>query len=773
VTGLIAAVLAGFALAAVAPLIARVRWSGWLLALLPAGLTLYFASLIPRVTAGELVSESIAWVPSLGLEASFAVDGLGLMFALLICGIGALILIYGGGYLKGDRQLGRFYAVMLLFMASMLGIVVADNLLLVYVFWAGTSFTSYILIGYYHEKKAARGSAQQALMVTVGGELAMLSGFVLLGLVGGTFQISALLGQGDAVRADPLYLPILLLILAGALTKSAQFPFHFWLPNAMTAPAPVSAYLHSATMVKAGVFLLARLLPVLGGTDAWLFILVGAGSITLLLGAVLALRALEVKRVLAYSTVAALGMITLLLGIGDELAVTAALVFLFGHAMYKGALFLFAGIADHEAGITETRLLGGLRRTMPLAALAALFAGLSMAGLLPFFGFIGKELVFEAIFHLGGPIAAVLLVVAVLANALLVVVAIRVGMRPFIVRHDSPSRAGHEAPLSLLAGPLLLAALGISTGLVPGLLATPLISSAVAAVTQTPTAIELYLWHGINVVLAFSMLTLAVGVVIYWRRAGARRWTRWLETGARLGPEAGYGSAMDLMQRGALGLTRRLQNGYLRHYVLVTVTTPIVLVAAVVVYAVSRGGGITLGVGQPEIRPTEVALGVLILVAALVAVRSRSRLGAVAALGVAGYGVALVFLTFGAPDLAMTQVLIETLTVIVFVLVLYHLPRISELGNTGRLRDAVVSLAFGGLMTLLIMATLMPEGRETISAYFLDQSLPAAHGRNVVNVILVDFRALDTLGEIAVLALAGLGVLVLLRIHAEHRAARR
>jgi multicomponent Na+:H+ antiporter subunit A len=769
VTGLILAVLAGFALAAVSPWLMRVRGAGWLFALLPAALTIYFASMIPRVVDGELITERLDWVPSLGLEAAFALDGLGLLFALLISGIGTLVMIYAGGYLKGDPQLGRFYTVMLVFMASMLGIVVADNLLLIYVFWAGTSFSSYILIGYHHDRAKARGSAQQALMVTVGGELAMLGGFVLLGLVGGTFSVSELLGRGDVVRADPLYVPILLLILAGALTKSAQFPFHFWLPNAMAAPAPVSAYLHSATMVKAGVFLLARLLPVLGGTDAWLFILVGAGSVTLLLGAVLALRATEVKRVLAYSTVAALGMITLLLGIGDTEAVTAAIVFLFGHALYKGALFLFAGIADHEAGITQPSRLGGLRRTMPLAALAALFAGLSMAGLLPFFGFIGKELVFESILHLGGPISVGLLIVAILANALLVVVAIRIGIRPFIVRRETAPASGHEAPLALLAGPLLLAGLGISTGLLPGVLATPLVSSAVAAVTREPTAVYLVLWHGVNLVLAFSLLTLALGVALFYWRAAARRLTGWLESGARFGPEAGYALAMDGMQRGALRLTRLLQNGYLRTYVLVTVTTAIVLVGA----ALIRAGGLELGRGQPELRPTEVALGVLILVAAFVAVRSRSRLGAVAALGVAGYGVAIVFLTFGAPDLAMTQVLIETLTVIVFVLVLYHLPQISELGSAGRLRDAVVAVAFGGVMTLLVLATLVPEGRPTISAYFLEQSLPEAHGRNVVNVILVDFRALDTLGEIAVLALAGLGVLVLLRIHAERRAARR
>jgi multicomponent Na+:H+ antiporter subunit A len=769
VTGLAAGVLAAFALAAIAPLATRTRYAGWILALLPAGLTVYFASLAPRVLAGERVSEVLDWVPSLGLAASFALDGLGLLFALLICGIGALVLIYAGGYLRGHPQLGRFYAVIVLFMASMLGIVLADNLLLLYVFWGLTSISSYLLIGFDHARASARGSALQALLVTVGGELALLGGFVLLGLTGGTFEISALLAEGDAVRAHPLYLPILGLVLVGALTKSAQFPFHFWLPNAMAAPAPVSAYLHSATMVKAGIFLLARLTPVLAGTEAWTLTLVSAGGLTMLIGAFLSYHATEAKRVLAYSTVSALGLMTLLLGLGTEHSVTAAIVFLLGHAFYKGTLFLFAGAADHEAGATQTAQLAGLRRTMPISSLAALLAGLSMAGLLPFFGFVGKELVFESIYELPGVAGIALLVAAVLANALLVAVAVRVGVRPAVVPRDAPRQRGHEGPPSLWLGPLLLAALGITTGVAPGLLAGPLVSSAVAATTQQPAAVELALWHGLTLILLFSTVTLAVGAGAYVWRGRLRRVTAPLDIGPRWGPEAGYASGVDVLERTALFQTRLLQNGYLRHYVLVTLTTAIVLVAV----ALLRADGLAFGVGRLELRPTEVGLAVLISVAALVAVRSTSRLGTVAALGVAGYGVALVFLTFGAPDLAMTQVLIETLTVIVFVLVLYHLPGFASERPHGRARDAVTSIAFGGVMSLLVLATLTADVRETISRFFVEQSLPAAHGRNVVNVILVDFRALDTMGEIAVLALAGLGVLVLLRIHAERRQARR
>jgi multicomponent Na+:H+ antiporter subunit A len=768
VNGLSLAVLSGFALAGVAPLFARTRHAGWILALLPAGLVVYFLALSPRVIGGERVSELIEWVPSLGLQASFGLDGLGLLFALLICGIGAVVLIYAGGYLAGHPQIGRFYAVMLAFMASMLGIVVSDNLLLLYTFWGLTSVTSYVLISFDHERLAARSSALQALLVTVGGELAMLGGLVLLGFAGGTMEISELIGQGDVIRNDPLYLPILVLILAGALTKSAQFPFQFWLPNAMAAPAPVSAYLHSATMVKAGIFLLARLSPLLAGTEAWTLALVASGGATMLIGAFLAYRANEVKRVLAYSTVGALGLMTMLLGIGTELAVTAAIVFLLGHALYKGTLFLFAGAADHEAGATETGQLTGLRRTMPISATAALLAGLSMAGLLPFFGFIGKELAFDAVFHVPGPAGWLLVTAAILANALLVVVAVRVGLRPFVVPRGRGARQGHEAPVSLWIGPILLAGLGITSGVAPGLLATPLVSSAVASVTQQPTAVELVLWHGFNIILGFSILTLLAGAALYLWRAPIRRATAILDVGTRIGPEAGYRRGLDLLQRGAEFQTRLLQDGYLRHYLLITVTTATLLVGA----ALIRAGGVSVGLGRLDLRPTEVGLAVLILIGALVAVRSTSRLGTVAALGVTGYGVALIFLTFGAPDLAMTQVLIETLTVIVFVLVLYHLPGFAGERSGGRLRDAAVSLAFGALMTAMVLATLTDTGRDSISRFFLDWSLREAYGRNVVNVILVDFRALDTMGEIAVLALAGLGVLVLLRIRAEHRARR-
>jgi multicomponent Na+:H+ antiporter subunit A len=374
--------------------------SGWIAAALPAGLTLYFGSLIGPIAAGQRLVVAYPWVPSLGVILSFQVDGLSLLFALLISGIGTLVMVYSGGYLAGHHQLGRFFAIILAFMAAMLGLVLADNLLLLFAFWELTSLTSYLLIGFEHERPAARAAALQALLVTGAGELAMLAGLILLGQVGGSLELSQLLTRGEAIRADALYPAILLLILAGALTKSAQVPFHFWLPNAMEAPTPVSAYLHSATMVKVGIYLLARLSPVLGGTPSWQLVLTMVGTATMLVGAWLAVRHTDLKRILAYSTLSALGTLVMLLGIGSAYAATAAVAFLFGHALYKGALFLVAGAIDHETGTREVDRLGGLRGAMPITAAAAGLAALSMAGLPPFFGFIGKELSYEAV--LGG-----------------------------------------------------------------------------------------------------------------------------------------------------------------------------------------------------------------------------------------------------------------------------------------------------------------------------------------------------------------------------------
>ncbi|MCX7708131.1 MAG: proton-conducting transporter membrane subunit [Anaerolineae bacterium] len=821
--GIIIAVLSGFALAALAPWVYRLSRgaAGWLLALLPLGLTLYFGTYLFQLGARLAVIVSYPWVPELGINLSFYVDGLSLLFALLISGIGALVVIYAGGYLAGKPQLGRFYAIVLMFMASMLGLVLANNVITLFVFWELTSLASYLLIGLEHERERARAAALQALLVTGGGGLALLAGLVLLAQVGGSLELATLLSNGDAIREHAFYLPILLLILLGAFTKSAQTPFHFWLPNAMEAPTPVSAYLHSATMVKAGVYLLARLSPVLGGTEAWHYLVTAAGMVTMLLGALLALAQTDLKRILAYSTVSTLGALVLLLGLDTTLSVKAAMLFLLVHALYKGALFLVAGAVDHEAGTRDVRQLGGLARAMPITATAAVLAALSMACLPPMLGFIHKELRYEA--KLQAPRAAGLVTAAgVAANVLLVAVAGIVGLRPFFARRRETPKKPHEAPLAMWLGPAVLAGLGLLNGLFPDAIPSALVSAAASATRAQVTEIELALWHGISPVFALSVLTVAAGVAIYaghslllrgdgirpedghpgavedsvpgqapasgpvgrrslepkalsglrWFVRGrvlASRFAGWIIAALRRLGRWGPGAVYELALRGLNGVARAqtalLQSGYLRFYLITIIATTVGLVG----YALARGASLAWPAGPTaEIRFYEALIGLLILAATLLSVLSSSRLTVVAALGAVGYGVALIYTFFGAPDLAMTQFAIETLTVFLFVLVLYRLPRFAYLSSrAARLRDAVIALAAGGLMTALVLAVTSLPMQSRLSPFFAENAVPLARGRNIDNVILVDFRGLDTLGEITVLAVAAIGVYALLKLRLE------
>ena len=711
------------------------------------------------MSGGEAIGLCYPWVPSLGVTLSFYLDGLSLLFALLICGIGALVLIYSSGYLKGHRHLGRFYAFILLFMASMLGTVLADNLLTLFVFWELTSFSSYLLIGFEHGREASRKAALQALLVTGAGGLALLAGFLMLGRIGGSLELSVLLGQGELIRAHLLYLPVLILVLAGAFTKSAQFPFHFWLPSAMEAPTPVSAYLHSATMVKAGVYLLARLSPVLGGTEAWHCLLTVTGGITMLTGAVLAVVQTDLKRILAYSTVSALGTLTLLLGLGTTQAVKAAAVYLLVHALYKGALFLIAGAVDHATGTRNVAELGGLGRAMPIVAAAAALAALSMAGLPPLLGFIAKELVYEA--KLQAPQAAWLIAAAgVLANILAVALAAMVSLGPFFGTKKQTLSEPHEVAPTIWLGPVVLAGLGLLMGLFPALLDRPLIAPLVSAVRAEPTVVELALWHGVNPVLLLSLCTVLAGVAVYAGRPGLYRAAGRCRTLAGWGPASWYDLALAGMLRSAQLQTRILQSGYLRYYLMTVLGAAFLLVFYTLV-AKSGFRGMT---GGAEALFHEWVIAVMILVAALFAVSARSRLASVAALGVVGYGVALVYILFGAPDLAMTQFCVETLSIILFVLVLYRLPRFTTLsGGRARSRDILVALANGGIMTTLVLTATSEPVQSRIGRFFAQNALVQAHGHNVVNVILVDFRGLDTPGEITVLAVASLGVYMLLK----------
>ena len=762
---MVIAVLSGFGASLAAPWLHRLTRgvTGWIIALLPLGLTVYFASFIGSLAAGETFAISYPWVPSLGVSLSFYLDGLSLLFALIISGIGALVIIYAGGYLAGHVLLGRFYAFILMFMASMLGVVLAGNILTLFVFWELTSISSYLLIGFDHEREEARAAALQALLVTGGGGLALLAGLVLLGQVGGSMEIPVLLAQGDAVRGHELYLPILLLVLLGAFTKSAQAPFHFWLPGAMEAPTPVSAYLHSATMVKAGIYLVARLSLVLGGTDAWLYLVAGVGTLTMLVGAYLALNHTNLKRILAYSTVSALGTIMLLLGLGASGAVKAAVVFLLAHALYKGALFMLAGTIYHETGTQDVEELGGLRRLMPVTAAVTGLAALSMAGFGPLLSFIGKELLFEAVVETPR-FWFIFAPAALISSAVMVAVALILFIKPFFGKLIPTPQKPHEAPLSLWLGPALLALLGLAIGLYPVATAVGIVQPAVTAILGQPFDVELALWHGVNLALGLSAIAILLGGIMYWQWIVWRRATSSLERFLSRGPAWGYEASLAGLNRLASAVTGILQSGHLHYYLLIIILTTVGLAGYTLL---SRGGAVHLQV-LPELRFYELGISLLILMAALAAVRSRSRLAAVAALGVVGYGVALIFIFFGAPDLAMTQLMIETMTVILLVLILYHLPPFARISTRkDYAREAIVALSAGVLMTMFVLVGISVQHYPPISSFFVENSVPLAHGRNIVNVILVDFRALDTLGEITVLSLAGVGVYALLKLRLE------
>jgi multicomponent Na+:H+ antiporter subunit A len=749
-----------FAVAAAAPFLHRRlgRWTGVALAAAPATLFLLLARHVPAVAGGAIVSESRPWLPQIGVDLALRLDGLGLLFALLITGIGALVVLYAGRYLEGHARLGRFYAFLLLFMASMLGVALADDLVSLFVFWELTSLSSYFLIGFEHENAEARRNALQALLVTGAGGLALLAGLILMALATGTGSLSGSIAQAEALRGDT-YAPILLLVLLGAFTKSAQFPFHFWLPGAMVAPTPVSAYLHSATMVKAGVYLLARLQPGLGGTDAWTVTLAVAGVTTLLVGSVLALRQTDLKLILAYTTVAALGVMTLLVGLGTKTALAAAIVVLLAHALYKGALFLVAGAVDHGAGTRDLARLGGLRRTMPWTATAALLAGLSFLGLPPFLGFVAKEALLEAALHGWG--GALLVAATVVGLALLVVAALQVAHRPFWGSSDGLTHPPHEVPPMLLAGPLLLASIGLAAGLAPAWVAHHLVDPAASAASGHVIHSHLALWHGWSPILALSGLILASGIGLYAARTRVAKAAGLLAPLDAVGPARAYDSILAGFLKGAKVQARLLQNGRLRVYL--RIIFGVAFTAGLLTFLLRAE---RLQIPLPsDMRFHEVALAVGLVVSAIAIPWMKSRLGAVAVLGVTGYSIAGLFVLFGAPDLAITQFLFETLTVLIFIGVLRRMPRFTPRSpRSARVLDASLAVAGGLLVTLLVLAATTTQLHPTISSFYAAQSVVAAHGRNVVNVILVDFRALDTLGEITVLAVAALGVMALLRL---------
>ncbi len=731
--------------------------AGMLPVAITAALFIFFAGYLPGIAAGDTVRWAWAWIPSLDIALSFWLDGLSLMFALLITGIGALVMLYAARYLAGHPQYPRFSLYLFLFMLSMLGLVLADNLIALFVFWELTTFTSYLLIGFSHADPKSRRNALQALLLTAAGGLALLAGFILIGITQGTFELSVLNAAGS-LSGDAWYLPILILVLAGAFTKSAQVPFHFWLPNAMAAPTPVSAYLHSATMVKGGVYLLARMHPSLSGTEVWLWTLTLFGGVTTVFASVMALRQIDLKQTLAYTTLMALGTLVMLLGGASGYAITAAMAFLLVHSLYKAALFLMIGVVDHATGTRDADVLGRLAGKMPATAAAAGLAALSMAGIPPLLGFIAKEVAYAGAVQ--SPVWPLLILFGLTANALMVAVAAIVAWRPFFGPQGQLPRPPHEGPWAMLLGPMALALLGLALGLAPGYAAL-LVEPAVNAVLGAPdSGGRLKLWAGFNLPLLLSGVTLALGLVLYLRHQSLRDRLIWLE--ARVPDlDAGWDRLLEHFMAAAKGQTRLIQTGRLRHYLFATFT---VIVATVAVTMLARGPAAPApSMGGLSVR--EWGIAGLILAGTLAVVLTRAVMTAIIALGVVGIGVALIFIVYSAPDVAITQLLVELLVVVLFAVAALKMP--PALDPEGRQRhrpaDAVLALLAGSVTTLvLLMVTSLPFDRR-LSDFFEASSYAEAYGRNIVNVILVDFRALDTFGEIAVVVTAALGAFALLK----------
>lgn len=724
------------------------------------------AALFPHwetLADGGVVLHSYEWLPALGLSFSFRLDGLSLLFALLILIIGLLIILYSRYYLKAHENVGKFYALLLCFKGSMLGIVLSSNLLLMMIFWELTSLTSFLLISFWTHKQDARRGARMALAVTGGGGLALLAGILIIGNIVGSFELDDVLAAGDQIKAHAMYPVALTLVLLGAFTKSAQFPFHFWLPHAMQAPTPVSAYLHSATMVKAGIFLMARLYPALAGTEQWFYMVSFTGMATLLIGAYVAMFKHDLKGLLAHSTVSHLGLITLLFGMGTQLAAVAAVFHVINHATFKASLFMAAGIIDHETGTRDMRRINGLWRYMPHTATLAMVAASSMAGVPLLNGFLSKEMFFAESLELNLPglIAWLPPIVATLAGIFAVAYSARFVHDVFFNGKpvDLPIYPPHEPPRYMKFPVEILVFACIMVGVFPAVSVGPLLYIAASATLGGDVPdYTLSVYHGFNLPLLMSFVAFFGGLLMYSQRQRFFDFhARFKEIDEKAVFEAVVLRIVDLANR----FTTRIENGSLQRYALLLFVSVIAVAAAPLL-------DLGIFVGQngmsPIDAPTTIAAGILILCALATATLHRQRFYALVLLSVVGLIVALAFARFSAPDLAMTQLSVEVVTIVLLMLALFYMPSWTpiETPMKRRLRDMVIAGAAGIGMTLVTLA-MLTQPFSSISEFFLENSKTGGGGTNVVNVILVDFRGFDTLGEIAVLAIAALGIYAMLK----------
>ncbi len=757
--------------------------AAWLLASLPLAAFIFFLSRLPAIADGGALTFAVDWMPSLGMGASLYYDHLSALFLLLVSGIGTLVVIYSGYYFKGGQghhvpgaseapgtSDWRFLAYLFLFMTMMLGVLLAGDVITLFVFWEGTSLTSFLLIAYKYKDEAARRGAFKSLFITGGGGIALLAGLLFVGSTAGGMDYATILRSGDVLRDSPLYGVMLGLIAFGAFTKSAQVPAHIWLPDAMTAPTPASAYLHSATMVKAGVYLLARMNPALGLTDAWFWLLTGFGLVTMLTGAYLGLKQNDLKALLAYSTVSQLGVLVMLIGDDTSAAFKALVISVVAHALYKSALFLTVGIVDHEAGTRDLRRLGGLRRAMPWTCRVGMVAALSMAGLPPMFGFLAKETLLASVTHPSIPLAgsAFLSAAVVAAGALILAQAGTLIWDTFFGRPRDPHVHAHEAPRWMIAMPAVPALLSLAFGLLPEpKRLAAFFANAAAAAYGDKVKVSLALWAGITPPLILSVVAVSVGFGLWYFRGLVRAWQN------RVPPELTfnvvYGGALGLLDRAAR-LATRTQSGHLRRYLAVMLLSLVVLMLLF--------GRVPLPTAVPPFALDELAILrvftlALATAAAALSIFLRRDFNAILALGASGLSVAVMMVLEPAPDVALVQVVVDILSVVILVLALTSLPRAQrrraweltfKQSRWGLARDVAIAGAAGVAVMILTFVALTSRPRPSVVTPFYEANAkPLTGAADIVGAVVVDFRGFDTLIEIAVFGLAGLGVYTLLR----------
>ncbi|WP_299088949.1 Na+/H+ antiporter subunit A [uncultured Metabacillus sp.] len=763
--------------------------TGWFVLFVPLLIFSNLLTFIPTISQGNTFTATVQWLPSYNINFTTHVDGLSLVFGLLIAGIGTLVILYSIYYMSKHREaLHNFYVYLLLFMGAMLGLVFSDNIFVLYVFWEMTSVSSFLLIAYWYEREKSRYGAQKSMLITIFGGLAMLAGLIMLAMISDTYSIREMVSRAAVFPSHSLFFPAMILILIGAFTKSAQFPFSIWLPDAMEAPTPISAYLHSATMVKAGIYLVARLTPVFGGSAEWFWIVSGVGIITLLYGSVNAVRQTDLKALLAYSTISQLGLIMSLLGfgsaslyfkIGDDstvyaVAIFAAIFHLVNHSTFKGCLFMVVGIIDHETGTRDIRRLGGLIHLMPTSFTLAVIGGFAMAGLPPFNGFLSKEMFFTAVLNTAqlsafnaDYIGIIIPIIAWIASVFTFVYSMILVFKTFRGK-NKPEKLGrevHEAPIGMLIPPLVLASLVIVMFFFPNVLSHYLLKPALMAVLPTLAQegelhVKISAWHGWNTELFMTLGVIGVGTLLY---VYLKKWHRIYHVypeGLTLNNM--YNLGIEKMENVSRLITNRYMTGFIRHY-LVYIFSFIILLL---------GGSMLLFDGfsfnpsaDAPVNFFEAGLMIAMVITALTVLFSKNRMTSIVAVGGLGFLVSFFFVLFRAPDLALTQLVVETVTTALFLLCFYHLPQLRKEVSRVRFKavNAVISIGVGVVVTIVALSANGNRLFESISSYY-ENSYELAGAKNIVNAILVDFRGFDTMLEILVLCIAGIGVYTLIKL---------